>query len=85
MTFFEAAMEVLRKSKKPLTTDEVFDRITQLRLVKSSGKTPKSTLSAELYRHANDDSGLVKLSEPSKKRARTGSVRWTVDSGSAGR
>jgi hypothetical protein len=83
MTYFEAALQVLRRSKRPLTTAEILDRILAESLVRPRGKTPHQTLSAELYKNAGNESGLVKLSESGPTRARHGSVRWTVSSTTA--
>ena len=84
MTFFEAALQVLRSSKQPLTVREITDRALERGLVASDGKTPYSTMSAILYRQLAPDSQIVKvanglgLAHPKDGRARASGVRWKL-------
>jgi hypothetical protein len=78
MTYIEAAITVLRRSRRPLSTPEVFDAAIEAGLIAPTGKTPRATMSAALYKRAKWDVGLVKIAVPGRSRARRGSVRWTV-------
>jgi hypothetical protein len=79
MTYYEAALEVLRSVRRPLTAGEITDRAIERGLIAPAGKTPEATMSAELYRGVRKDPELVKIDEPrSDGRARHGSVRWTL-------
>lgn len=49
MNVLEAALQVLRKAAKPLTTKEIADRILSAGLWKTTGKTPTATVAARLY------------------------------------
>jgi hypothetical protein len=74
----EAALAILRSSKRPLTVGEVTQAAIRRSLVVPGGKTPEATMSAALYRAVQQRSDLVKLSESGPTRARRGSVRWTL-------
>jgi hypothetical protein len=78
MTYYEAALQVLRSARHPLTTREITDRALEKGLIKPYGKTPHSTMSAKLHLKARNDQQLVKLQTPGNGRAKRGSVRWTL-------
>jgi len=79
MTYYEAALQVLRSVKRPLTAHEITDEVLRRGLITPKGKTPHATMTAELYVHAaRNDPQLVKLEDRGSKQARRGSVRWTV-------
>jgi hypothetical protein len=78
MTYFEAALTVLRRAKRPLTTREVLAAAVKAGLIMPKGKTPHATMAAALYDRAKSDPTLVKLEKPGPRRAQRGSVRWTV-------
>ncbi len=79
MTFFEAALVVLKSARQPLTVNEIVERAISKGLVVSTGKTPGATLSALLYRRiGRPDCPIQRLSEPGPGRARRGTVRWTI-------
>jgi hypothetical protein len=78
MTYYEAALHVLRSARQPLTTREVTDRAIERGLITPHGKTPYRTMAARLYARCRNDSELVKLEAPGKWRAERGSVRWTL-------
>jgi hypothetical protein len=78
MTYYEAALQVLRSVEHPLTTREITDRAIEQGLITPRGKTPRNTMSAELYTRGHDDPELIKIEDPGTMRAKTGSVRWTL-------
>jgi hypothetical protein len=78
MTYYEAALQVLRSARHPLTTREITDSAIERGLITPTGKTPYNTMAAELYLRLRDDPGLVKIEEPGPQRAKQGSVRWTL-------
>ena len=83
MTYYEAALKVLRSVQRPLTTREITDLALAKGLIKPIGKTPHATMAARLYLQAGKDPELVKLEEPGNGRAKRGSVHWTVRHASA--
>jgi HB1, ASXL, restriction endonuclease HTH domain len=78
MTYYEAALRVLRSVQRPLTSREITDQALKRGLIAPVGKTPHATMTAELYSQVGNDPELVKLQEPGNKRAKRGSVRWTL-------
>lgn len=79
MTYFEAALTVLRRAGRPLTAREITVAAIKKGLIVPKGRTPEQTMSARLYvRAAKADPQLVKLETPGGGRAKRGSVRWSV-------
>ena len=78
MTYYEAALQVLRSARHPLSTQEITDRAIARGLITPTGKTPHATMAAELYLRVRNDPELVKIDEPGPSRAKAGSVRWTL-------
>lgn len=78
MTYYDAALEVLRSARRPLTTREIADQAIQRGLITPRGKTPHITMGARLYTGVQKDPELVKIETPGKGRAKRGSVRWTL-------
>ena len=78
MTYYEAALEVLRSVQRPLTTWEITDEAIQRGLITPVGKTPHATMAAKLYSRVRHDPILVKLEDRGSERAKRGSVRWTL-------
>lgn len=78
MTFLEAAIQILRSSRRPLTTREITERALDAGLINTHGKTPDRTMGAVLYRALHTDGGLEKIDDPGSKRAKPGSVRWAA-------
>jgi HB1, ASXL, restriction endonuclease HTH domain len=85
MTYYEAALQVLKSAKRPLTTHEITDQALKNGLITPQGKTPLATMSAMLYTRLHRDSIIVKLENRTDTRARRGSVRWTLRDATAGR
>jgi hypothetical protein len=78
MTYFEAALLVLKASNRPLSTAEILDRIERRKLISVTGQTPVATLAATLYRHLGKHPELLCERIAGPQRAVRGSVRWTV-------
>ena len=78
MTYYEAALLVLRSARHPLTAREILDRARERGLITPRGKTPHETMTSRLYVQARTDRELVKLETPGNGRAKRGSVRWTL-------
>jgi hypothetical protein len=78
MTYYEAAIEVLRAEKHPLTTQEITNRAIEKGWITPGGKTPVATMGAALYVKLPNDPDLLKLEDRSGRRAKRGSVRWTL-------
>jgi HB1, ASXL, restriction endonuclease HTH domain len=83
MTYYEAAREVLRSARHPLTTREITDRAIERGLLAPRGKTPHRTMEAKLYLRGRRDPELVKLEAQGNGRAKRGSVRWSLRHASA--
>jgi hypothetical protein len=78
MTYYEAALQVLRSVQRPLTTGEVTDLAISSHLITPVGRTPRATMAAVLYIRLRSDTELVKLEDPGDRRAKRGSVRWAL-------
>lgn len=78
MTYYEAALQVMRSAQRPLTTQEITDQAIARGLITPRGKTPNATMAAVLYLRVRNDSELVKLDERRHTRAKHGSVRWAL-------
>lgn len=80
MTYYQAALEILRSAGRPMSTREITDQALGRGLITPHGKTPHSTMAARLYLGSQGDSELVKLDVPGNGRAKRDSVRWTLRS-----
>ena len=78
ITYFEAAVAILRRAKRPLTTREIAAAAIEDGLIAPKGKTPHASMSVALYQRAKSEPLLVKLEAPGPGRAERGSVRWTL-------
>jgi HB1, ASXL, restriction endonuclease HTH domain len=78
MTYYEAALQVLRSAGHPMSTREITDQAIAEGLISPRGKTPYATMAARLYLRFRNDSELVKLATPGNGRAKRDSVRWTL-------
>jgi hypothetical protein len=76
VTFLEAAIVVLKASRRPLTAGEITGAALHKGLLQTRGETPEATMSAALYR-APVDGPIQREYAPGEKRAIRGSVRWT--------
>ncbi|MGB0094052.1 MAG: winged helix-turn-helix domain-containing protein [Solirubrobacteraceae bacterium] len=81
MTFLEAAEEVLRSVKRPMSAQEIAEIALRRGLIKSHGKTPEQTMSARLY-GASADGPIQREYQRGRARAVRGSVRWVYVDGS---
>jgi hypothetical protein len=77
MTYYKAAIEVLKAAKRPLTVREITNQAIEAGLITPHGKTPVATMSAALYR-AQNQPDLVKAGGRGDKQAKRGTVRWTL-------
>jgi hypothetical protein len=59
MTYYDAAIEVLRAAKRPLSTQEITNEAIKRGLIKPTGKTPESTMGARLYIQLRNNPDLV--------------------------
>jgi len=78
MTYYKAAIEVLKAAKRPLTVQEITDQAIEAGLIAPRGETPVATMSATLYR-ARKHPELVKVGDWGNMRAKRGTVRWKLD------
>lgn len=79
MTYVEAAMEVLARSREPLSVSELVGQCLQQGLIAPTGRTPNKTMAAALYAHlAGPHPVLTKIERRGPHRAERGSVRWTL-------
>lgn len=78
MSFYEAALQILKSSPKPLTSEEITERALERGLIVSHGQTPVATMAAILYRRLGSDPQLVKTEDRGPTRAKRGTVRWTL-------
>ena len=78
MTYYDAALQVLRSAQHPLGTRQITDRALEMGLITPRGKTPHATMDAVLCRKLGKDPELVKLETTGDRRAERGSVRWTL-------
>ena len=78
MRFVDAAIAVLEREGRPMTTEEITEVAMARGLVAPTGKTPWLTMRSALYLEVRDNrtSPIVKLHEPGVQRARRRSVRW---------
>jgi len=75
MTFLQAAEEVLRSTKRPLSAREITELALQRGLIQSVGKTPAATMRAALYK-APASGSIQREFRRGRARAARGSVRW---------
>ena len=78
MTYLEAAVAVLRKSGRPMTSHEITAEALRRGLIRTTGKTPEATMAAALYTHVSLGAPVKRLFEPGNGRAKRGTVRWTT-------
>jgi hypothetical protein len=80
LTYFEAALRVLRETKRPMTTRELTHAAIASGLITPIGKTPEATMSATLYEKIQSDARIKKLGEqkPGMSRAGHGTVQWEL-------
>lgn len=81
MTYYEAALSLLRSARRPLSTQEITELAVQRKLIVPRGKTPNASMSAALYQRVRDSGDLIKIDAPGDGRAKRGSVRWTLRQG----
>jgi HB1, ASXL, restriction endonuclease HTH domain len=79
-SYFEAAVQVLTKAGRPLSTTEITDHALSQGLIMPRGKTPRDTMSAVLYTTIRDDPAtpLLRLHHPGETHTRANTVRWVL-------
>jgi hypothetical protein len=79
-TFLDAAVDVLARSNRPLTAEEIVEKAQERGILKSFGATPARTMSAALYVEVSENprSRFVRVAKPGKIRAVRNTVRWTL-------
>jgi hypothetical protein len=82
LRFVDAAIAVLKRAGRPMTTDEITETAIAHGLLAPTGKTPSLSMRSALYVEVRDNevSPIVKLYEPGTQRARRKSVRWGLRS-----
>lgn len=78
MTYYEAALQVLRSAGDPMTTREITDQALERGLITPHGKNPYATMAARLHLSSQKDPELVKLEIPGKEGIKRRSVLWTL-------
>lgn len=78
MTYYRAALQILRSAQHPLTTQEITDLAITEGLIMPTGKTPQASMARVLYLRVRNDPELIKIDEPGNVRAKRRSVRWTL-------
>lgn len=65
LSYYEAALEVLRDADHPLSSAEIAEEAVRRGLIQPSGRTPGNTMSATLYRYTlAGDKNLVRVAHP---------------------
>lgn len=79
LSFFDAAVEVLREVGEPMTTRQLVDQALARGFIAPSGRTPLATMSARLYTGTQKaGSPIVRLYAEGRQRATRGSVQWAL-------
>lgn len=83
ISFLQAAIMVLERNGRPMTTGEITREALHLGLLRTTGKTPVKTMDAALYGQARHGPKVrvARLYAPGRQRAVRGSVRWTLSQG----
>jgi hypothetical protein len=77
MTYVEAATEVLRRNRRPMTSREITSAALAQGLIEPTGRTPHATMRAALYQVAQKRGvAIAREFEPGLTRAARDSVRW---------
>jgi hypothetical protein len=83
MTYYDAALQILRSAQQPLTTRQITDLAITKGLISQPGKTPDRSMARVLYLRVRNDPELVKIEDPGDGKAKYGSVRWTLRNSAA--
>src|ERR1700687_3140216 len=77
MTYFDAAIAVLKTSRKAMTAREITTAAVNRGFIDPGGKTPAASMRAALYVHARGvQPGIRRLYRPGPARAARDSVKW---------
>jgi hypothetical protein len=82
MTYLDAAVVILKKSKHPMTVSDITEEAIRRGLIRPQGKTPEATMSAVLYVHTRKAKrpAIRRHFKAGMTRALRDSVRWSYDS-----
>jgi hypothetical protein len=81
MTYYRAALEVLRSAQRPLTMREITDQAMERGLITSRAKNPYKSMATELYVRGRNNPDLIRTGDPGdpgKRAMKPGSVRWAL-------
>jgi hypothetical protein len=79
VSYLTAAVTVLKAADQPLSTREILAAALDRGLVQPATATPLKSLDAALYLASRRaDEPVRRLYRPGPRRARRGSVRWTL-------
>lgn len=78
LTYYEAALQVLRSADHPLTTREIADLAIAKGLIAPTGKTPHSSMGRVLYLRVRESPELVRIEPLETSGAKQDRVRWTL-------
>ena len=78
MTYYQAALEVLRSAQHPLTLREITNEAIERGLIAPHGSSPENTMGAVLYVQGRKNPELIKTGDPGKRGSKPGSVRWML-------
>jgi hypothetical protein len=84
VSYYEAAMQILKAAERPLTLREITDLALAEGLIVPTGKTPIASMGRVLYLRVREDPELVKIEEQGNGPARLRSVRWALRRADAG-
>jgi hypothetical protein len=85
-SFLSAAMAVLERSGREMTTTEIVDTAMAEGLLRPEGRTPLASMRATLYGAVGRDphTRLVRVAISGPRRAVRGTVRWKLRRSSSG-
>jgi hypothetical protein len=85
-SFKTAATKVLAETDRPMTAHEIVKVALEQGLISTSGRTPVATMTARLYEDVarNPNTVFRKVETPGQKRAKRGSVQWTLKESAQG-
>jgi hypothetical protein len=79
MTYLEAAIAVLKNSRRPMSAGEILQEAVAAGFLHPTGRTPEASMSARLYCYVRDteEPKIERHARPGRTRAERASVRWS--------